>query len=130
MKIKGYTLIELLIVIAIIAIIIAVAWSALGPRKAGAQTLGTHSQLGIYLTTNNIPFIWNSNAGRLIILNSPNASRWATAAAACADLKAQEARLNTVVLSDASEVDSSDELTWSAEQTITNVSGRDIADCL
>jgi hypothetical protein len=123
MKAKGFTL-----AIATLAILIVVAWDS--TREAGAQTLTTQSQLGIFLTANNIPFIWNSDAGRLTILNSPNASRWATAAAACAELKAQENRLNTVVLSEASESNADAELIWSAEQTLSNLDGRDVADCL
>ena len=131
MKLKDFTTGELMFgIAAIIAVVIIAIVVAVGPRKADAQTLGPRSQMVTFLSANQIPFIWNAGVGHLTIFTSIDNNRFATAAAACAELRAKEERLARITLNDASGTTEATELYWSAEQVISNLSERDVADCL
>jgi prepilin-type N-terminal cleavage/methylation domain-containing protein len=70
---KGFTLVELLIVIAIIAIIITVVFATLNPLEKFAQARNTQRWVKISELLNSIHIYMAQNGGDM-----PNSSTWAT----------------------------------------------------
>jgi prepilin-type N-terminal cleavage/methylation domain-containing protein len=87
----GFTLVELVIVLAIIAILGLIIAGGLAPKKAGAATPSSIPQ---YLRGFNADFVY-SDAGTLTLFNGGN-GLWRTSAEACAELKQLNAGLKSV----------------------------------
>ena len=85
----GFTLVELFILIAIIAILGVIIAGAFGPKDAGAAT---PSAVGQYLRGLNAQFVY-SDAGSLTLFDQGN-GLWETSAEACAELKSLELDAN------------------------------------
>jgi type II secretory pathway pseudopilin PulG len=122
---KGFTLIEHLIIIAVIVILAFAFWGTVGSRKAGAQTFNSNSAMVLFLAKQKIPFLWTDRLGHLTLFVRPTIKRWSSAVDACTELKAMEPHLHSVTLSTGSET----ELYWSAEGGTTNIASRDEAIC-
>lgn len=121
---KGFTLIEILIVIAVIAILAVLIAGVVKPRKAGAAEV---SPLHAALTETDTSFVYTD--GKLYILDRGTAT-WETAMAACNELKAVEPRLTLVVFNAGKEASDSTELHWNKDRTkLTSLPEREEATC-
>ncbi len=82
---KGFTLLELVILLAIIAIIGAIIASAVVPKKAGAAELPEIPTMTNYLNSGSAQYLY-SDEGQLTIFDAGNIP-WQTAEQACGVLK-------------------------------------------
>lgn len=124
MRNKGFSLIELIIVVIIILIMIAAVWGVM-KQKAGAAEI---SPMVILLKAHHVPFVWDDDSGRLIILPNEFTKRWPNPSDACPVLKKLDASLTSVTYSNASEINEETTLVWETEGTVTP-SGREVATC-
>ena len=125
MKHNGFTLTELMILIAIIGILAVLIAGAFTPKKAGAAT---SSPIPTELRYHSVQFMY-STEGNLTIFNTGNHT-WKSAEAVCDELKPLDANLKHVTLSLAQETSAVTELVWDSDRTkLTNLSGLNEADC-
>lgn len=123
---KAFTLVELVIVIAIIAIIGLIIAGGLAPKKAGAAN--DFSPIITKLRDYDIQYMYSST-GYLTIFNKEQL-RWQDASEVCAALKPLDAKLKHVTLTPAGGTTSASELVWSNDNSeLSNIHGRSEADC-
>ena len=126
MKAKGFTLIELILVLAIIAILLAIFFG--GDDANAAHKPQTVPE---YLNSMDVHFMHSrrGDSSSLTIFDNGNA-KWETAAEACDVLKNLDSSLSRVTLSTASDTNAESELVWNADHTeLSNLTGRDEATC-
>lgn len=124
-KCTGFTLVELMILIAIIAIIGLIIAGGIAPKKAGAATT---TPIPTFLQNQSAQFVYSSK-GSLTIFNVGEAT-WGTAADVCAELKPFDANLKSVTLLPANTTNAETELVWNHAHTeLTNIDGNSEAVC-
>jgi prepilin-type N-terminal cleavage/methylation domain-containing protein len=131
MKSKGFTLIEHLIVIAIIVILAFALWGAVGPRKAGAHEIN-HSTLISYLAEIGADYRWGKNSHTLIIINRGTA-KWGNVRDACTALVARDSTLSGMQLILQDGTNGTAELHWEGSgetKVLNNLSSTDTAICI